>query len=89
MSAAWYVIAATELRLILRNKLVAAIALLIPLGFGAIFMLGGSDAGMPPPMRAMVQVGTLPAFTVYCSATTALAARRQHLYLKRLRTSPR
>ncbi|MFI6392654.1 ABC transporter permease [Nonomuraea sp. NPDC050540] len=87
MRAPWLVIAATELRLILRNKLVAAIALLVPLAFGAVFAFGGSDGDMPPPVRAMVQIATLLAFTVYCTATTTLTARRQGLYLKRLRTS--
>jgi ABC-2 type transport system permease protein len=77
-------IAAAELRLLARNRLVAGCALLFPLAFGAVLYLnrntregGGSLAGL--------QIVVIVAMGTYITATTTLAARRQTLYLKRMR----
>jgi ABC-2 type transport system permease protein len=77
-------IAVAELRLLVRNRLVAACAILFPCLFGAAFLLnrdaragGGSVAG--------VQVVAMAAIGTYVTATTTLATRRQTLYLKRMR----
>src|ERR1700722_7543168 len=77
-------IAAAELRLLARNRLVAGCAILFPLAFGALLLFtrnthqgGGSLAGM--------QVVVIVAMGTYITATTTLAARRQTLYLKRVR----
>jgi ABC-2 type transport system permease protein len=78
-------IAAAELRLLARNRLVAGCALLLPFAFGAVLYLtrntyedvSGSPVGMG--IVVMAAIGT------YITATTTLAARRQTLYLKRMR----
>lgn len=77
-------IAAAELKMLARNRVVAGGALLFPLVFGAFLYLtrdphraGGNLAGVQ--MVVMVAMGT------YVTATTTLASRRQTLYLKRLR----
>ena len=77
-------IAAAEFRLLARNRLVAGCALLFPLAFGIVLHLtgtthqgGGSLAGM--------QIVVIVAMGTYITATTTLAARRQTLYLKRMR----
>ncbi|WP_034260703.1 ABC transporter permease [Actinospica robiniae] len=77
-------IARTEIRLLVRNRLVAGCAILFPCLFGAAFYLdrdphagGGSAAG--------VQVVAMAAMGTYVTATTTLATRRQTLYLKRMR----
>ena len=79
-------IALAELRLLVRNRLVAGCAILFPCLFGAAFYLdrdphlgGGSAAG--------VQVVAMAAMGTYVTATTTLATRRQTLYLKRLRAA--
>jgi ABC-2 type transport system permease protein len=77
-------IAAAELRLLARNRLVAGCALLFPLAFGTVLYLsrntqkgGASLAGL--------QIIVIVAMGTYITATTTLAARRQTLYLKRMR----
>jgi ABC-2 type transport system permease protein len=77
-------IAAAELKMLARNRVVALGALLFPLVFGGFLYLtrdthraGGNLAGVQ--MVVMVAMGT------YVTATTTLASRRQTLYLKRLR----
>jgi ABC-2 type transport system permease protein len=77
-------IAAAEFRMLARNRVVAGGALLYPLAFGTFLYLsrnthkgGGSVAGVQ--IVVMVGMGT------YVTATTTLAARRQTLYLKRMR----
>ena len=77
-------IAIAELRLLVRNRLVAGCAILFPCLFAAAFYLsrdthsgGGSVAG--------VQVVAMAAMGTYVTATTTLATRRQTLYLKRMR----
>jgi ABC-2 type transport system permease protein len=77
-------IAAAELRMLIRNRVVAGGSLLFPLASGLFLYLskgaherGGSVAG--------VQVVMLAAIGTYVTATTTLASRRQTLYLKRMR----
>lgn len=79
-------IAGAELRMLVRNKAVAAIGVLMPLGTGlyAAFSTdrnpGGSDA--VAGLQALVMLG----IGVYATATTTLASRRKDLFLKRLRS---
>ncbi|MFD1146594.1 ABC transporter permease [Saccharothrix hoggarensis] len=75
-----------ELKLLLRNRTAAALALLMPLAAGLYFALavGGDDNGWT--MIVVLQLLFSLGFTVYVTVTTSLTARRQDLYLKRLRT---
>lgn len=78
-------IATAELTMLIRNRLVAASAILIPLLFGAYLVfnpVGGGGAGTV----AVLQIMVMCAMGVYVTATTTLAARRQTLLLKRLRS---
>lgn len=77
-------IAAAELKMLVRNRLVAVCAILIPLGLGFVFLVQGSADGAPT--IAALQVMLMLAMGVYVTATTTLAARRQTLFLKRLRS---
>jgi ABC-2 type transport system permease protein len=75
-----------ELRMLLRNKAVAAVAILMPLGIGLYAALsveqnpGGAGAVAGLQVLVMLGVG------VYTTATTTLASRRKDLFLKRLRS---
>lgn len=75
-----------ELKLLLRNRTAAALAVIMPLAAGAYFALavGGEAEGWT--MIVTLQLLFTFGFTVYVTVTTALTARRQDLYLKRLRT---
>ncbi|MGM1065634.1 ABC transporter permease, partial [Saccharothrix sp. Mg75] len=75
-----------ELKLLLRNRTAATLAFLLPLAGGAYFALVKPGDGGWAAAIAFQLLFTL-GFTVYLTATTALTARRQDLYLKRLRTS--
>ena len=78
-------IAVSELRMLLRNRLVAALAIGIPLVFGAFFIvMRPADAGVP--FAATLQIVIMLGMGVYVTATTTLASRRQNLFLKRLRS---
>lgn len=77
-------IAAAEFRLLARNRLVAGCALLFPLVFGAVLYLT-RNANKGSGSLAGVQIVILVAMGTYIAATTTLAARRQTLYLKRMR----
>jgi len=77
-------IAIAEFRMLLRNKLVAACAVLIPLAFGAFFLFTGNPNGTSTV--AVLQIMIMILMGVYVTATTTLAARRQTLFLKRLRS---
>lgn len=80
-------IAAAELRQLLRNRLVAASALIIPLMFAAVLILtrdrfpGGTGSVVGLTVIGLAGLG------VYVTATTTLATRRQTLFLKRLRST--
>lgn len=82
-------LAVAETRLILRNRTVLATAAIIPLMFGLLIARSNLPglAGTAGPLAA-VQLGTLLMFGLFMTITMTLAARRQQLYLKRLRTSP-
>jgi len=79
-----FTIAVSEFRMLLRNRLVAVCAILIPLGFGLYFLLNTGTQGASTV--ATLQVLVMIAMGVYVTATTTLAARRQTLFLKRLRS---
>ena len=78
----------SELRMLVRNRLVAVCAILIPLGFGAflIFSPPGGPADQAGGTIATLQILIMVAMGVYVTGTTTLAARRQTLMLKRLRS---
>jgi ABC-2 type transport system permease protein len=78
-------IALAEFRMLLRNRLVALLAVITPLAFGVVLLLNepaGKDAGVIAVLQAVIMV----ALGVYLTGTTTLAARRQTLFLKRLRS---
>ena len=77
-------IAAAELRMLARNRVVAGGALLFPLAFGAFLYLS-RDAHKAGGSVAGVQIVMMTAMGTYVTATTTLASRRQTLYLKRMR----
>lgn len=77
-------LALSETRILIRNKLVLATALLLPLGLGALIASDGED-GQWGAVVAMQFVFVM-LFCVYATATTSLAARRRQLVLKRLRS---
>jgi ABC-2 type transport system permease protein len=77
-------IAIAELKMLLRNRLVALCALVIPLVFGAIFLF--NDVSGAAAAIASVQITAMAGLGVYVTATTTLAGRRQTLFLKRLRS---
>lgn len=81
----WALLAVAELKLVIRSPLAAATAILAPLAMG-LFMLGNRELGSSTLVA--VQLLSLLGFTPYAGATTTLAARREQLVLKRLRTSP-
>ena len=73
----------TEWTLLLRNKTAASLALGMPLLIGALLVANGSsDWTFTITLQLVMMLG----FTVYMTVTTSLVARRQDLYLKRLRT---
>lgn len=81
-----YTIFIAELRMLVRNRLVAACALLIPVLFAVALILGRDNFGGSAIIAPLLIV-TVSALGVYVTATTTLAARRQNLFLKRLRST--
>ena len=77
-------IAISEFRMLVRNRLVAACAILIPLALGAFFVFSGNEGG--EAVSAVTVTVIMIAMGLYVTATTTLAARRQNLFLKRLRS---
>ena len=77
-------IAIAESKMILRNRLVSGCAILLPLAFGLI-LYASRDTDRPDGAVAGVQTVLMAAMGTYVTATTTLAARRQTLYLKRMR----
>ncbi|XVV00146.1 ABC transporter permease [Actinosynnema sp. CA-248983] len=73
-----------ELKLLTRNKMAATMAFVMPIAVGMWFALTMGTEGWP--LVISVQLVTTQGFTVYVTVTTSLTARRQDLYLKRLRT---
>ena len=78
-------IALAELRMLVRNRLVLFCAVLIPLAFGAFLIFNDTGSGGAGSI-ATLQVIIMIAMGVYVSGTTTLAARRQTLMLKRMRS---
>lgn len=77
-------LAISEVRILIRNKLVLATALLLPLGLGA-YIASQGDGDRWGNVIAMQMLFVLM-FGIYATATTSLAARRRQLVLKRLRS---
>lgn len=77
-------IALAELKMLHRNRLVAVCAVLVPVVFAAILIATRDNFGGAAIIAAIIIVA-VAAFGVYITATTTLAARRQNLFLKRLR----
>lgn len=79
-------LAGSEVRLLWRNRLVASTALLIPLATAGGYAASGLQFGDGWGGTVGFMVLTMLLLTVYMSATTAVAARRSGLVLKRLRS---
>jgi len=79
-------IALSELRMLFRNRVVALSALAIPLGLGALLVWRGETVAGGASSAALLQILIMAGMGVYVTATTTLAARRQTLTLKRLRS---
>lgn len=77
-------LAAVELRLMVRNRLLLFTALVMPLLLGVF--LGSTPGVLGPDRTPAVQVVVVLALAVYAGAATALTARRQDGYLRRLRS---
>jgi ABC-2 type transport system permease protein len=75
-----------ELKLLLRNRTAAALAVLMPMAAGLYFALAMDGEQTGWTMIVTLQLLFSLGFTVYVTVTTSLTARRQDLYLKRLRT---
>jgi ABC-2 type transport system permease protein len=82
-------IARSELAQILRNRAVLITSLLLPLTAGAFFVYSRESFVELYSLGyiAAVVVFTIGAFTLYSTIVTTLAARRQTLFLKRLRST--
>jgi ABC-2 type transport system permease protein len=82
-------IARSELAQILRNRAVLITSLLLPLTAGAFFVYSRESFVELYSLGyiAAVIVFTIGAFTLYSTIVTTLAARRQTLFLKRLRST--
>ncbi len=78
-------IALSELRMLLRNRLVATLAIAIPLALGVVFIVNRPDEG-GLAFASTLQLVIMLGMGVYVTATTTLASRRQNLFLKRLRS---
>lgn len=79
-------IALSELRMLIRNRLVALSALAVPLGIGVLLIWRGDTVAGGTASAAMLQILVMAGMGLYVTATTTLAARRQTLMLKRLRS---
>nr|WP_300141045.1 ABC transporter permease [Propionicimonas sp.] len=79
-------IAQAEARMLLRNRLVAATAVLVPVVFAAVLIFTQDNFGGASIVAALLVI-VVAALGVYITATTTLAARRQNLFLKRLRST--
>ncbi len=79
-------IAAAESKMLVRNKLVAFSALLMPFLFGFL-MINMSENFGGFAFAASSLVISVVATAVYLTSTTTLSARRQNLFLKRMRST--
>lgn len=81
-----FAIARSEMTQLVRNRLVAASSLFIPLAFSAVLIFNRENFGGTPVTAALILV-TVTAMGTYITVTTTLASRRQNLFLKRLRST--
>ena len=81
-------LAATEVRLVVRNRTLAISSLLLPVAFGVFFAFT-FDRGNPGVWGIVVALQLVMTLTmgVYMTITQAVVARRQSRVLKRMRTS--
>ncbi|MBF9337239.1 ABC transporter permease [Microbacterium lacticum] len=79
-------IALSELTQLLRNRLVAATAILVPVFFGGVLIATQDNFGGSAIVAALISI-VVVAMGVYITITTTLASRRQNLFLKRLRST--
>lgn len=81
---------ASELRLLVRNRATATFALGLPLAVGIWLAWQQPDFGLEPaavwPAIISAQVIAMLGFAVYIATAATFAARRQDLFLKRLRS---
>jgi ABC-2 type transport system permease protein len=84
-----YPIARSELLQIFRNRSVLITGLIMPIAASAFFIIRRDDFEEVGSLGyiAAVIVFTIAAFSLYSTAVTTLAARRQTLFLKRLRST--
>ncbi|MFC5752926.1 ABC transporter permease [Actinomadura rugatobispora] len=82
-------IALSELIQIFRNRLVLVTSLIMPVAVSALFIRQHESFAKLGSLGyiAAVLVFTVGAFGLYATAVTTLAARRQNLFLKRLRST--
>lgn len=82
-------LAATEVRLLVRNRTTAISALFLPVAFGAFFAWSFDPAGGNALWGTVVALQLVMTFamTVYMTLTQTVVARRQARVLKRMRTS--
>ncbi|GAA4002127.1 ABC transporter permease [Allokutzneria multivorans] len=77
----------TELKLLWRNRTVMFMAIAFPLGLGGYMAYQGSSFGGGGwGVVVTLQIMLVLLMTVYITITTTLTARRQDLFLKRLRS---
>lgn len=81
LSIAW-----AEAKITFRNKTVLTGALIIPLVFGAFYVITGSGEGAFSALQVIMLATLMSVMGVYLTATTTLATRREELFLKRLRS---
>lgn len=79
-------IALSELTQLLRNRLVAATAVLVPVFFGGVLIAAQDNFGGSAAVASIISM-VVVAMGVYITITTTLASRRQNLFLKRLRST--
>lgn len=82
-------LAATEIKLVLRNRTTAVASVAIPIALGLFWVLT-FDAGSDPRLWATVaalQLAVVLAMGVYVTSTQTVVARRHNRVLKRMRTS--
>lgn len=84
-----FAIARSELVQILRNRAVLVTSLIMPMAASAFFIAYREDFEELGSLGYVgaVLVFTIGAFTLYATTVTTLAARRQNLFLKRLRST--
>lgn len=79
-------IALSELTQLLRNRLVAATSILVPVLFAGVLIATQENFGGSAIVAALISVMVV-AMGTYITITTTLASRRQNLFLKRLRST--